>query len=181
MGLAEQLWLDPAKQRDVAANSGVETFLSLCAGWKDEDEKVLLPALWALRNVTHDHPPNKDRVGDLDGIDVLLDVCHNHTHFSTGDVLESALSALVNVCVGHERNCRRILRRGLDVLIDIAEGVNLSLDAAEVEVEGEIQDEELRSFEMEKVTERRKSAVLESQKTNRALATNLLQILGPHN
>ena len=67
------------------------------------------------------------------------------------------------------------------MLIDIAEGVNLSLDAAEVEVEGEIQDEELRSFEMEKVTERRKSAVLESQKTNRALATNLLQILGPHN
>ena len=67
------------------------------------------------------------------------------------------------------------------MLIDIAEGVNLSLDAEEIEVESEIQDEELRTFEMEKVTERRKSAVLESQKTNRALATNLLQILGPHN
>lgn len=83
--LAEQLWLDPAKQEEVAKNQGIETFMAVVTEWKDEDEKVLLPALWALRNVTHDHPPNKDYVGDLKGIDVLLDVCQNHTHFSTGD------------------------------------------------------------------------------------------------
>ena len=84
--------------------------------------------MWAVRNISHDSAANKESVGDLKGIDTLLDICQHHTHFSDGHMLESALSALVNVCTGHERNCRRLLRGGLDVLIDIAEGVGLTSD-----------------------------------------------------
>ena len=48
-------------------------------------------------------------------------------------------------------------------------------------MEAQIQDEELGPTEMGQVRERRRTAVVETRKTNRALAANLLQILGPHN
>merc|ERR1712070_949716 len=124
------------------------------------DEKVLLPALWAIRNATHDHRGHKDSL--------------------KGHVLESGLSALINACVGHEQNCRNMLRQGLDVLIDFAEGgvfdpVDLSM------IEREFHDEALGVQELQRAMQRRLSGVRDAQKTNKALATSLLQILGPYN
>ena len=97
-----------------------------------------------------------------------------------GHILESGLSALINACVGHERNCRRMLRLGLDVLIDFAEGS--AFDAIDpASVGSELHDEALSGQEQQKAIQRRLSGIRDSQKSNKALATSLLQILGPYN
>jgi hypothetical protein len=178
--LAEQLWLEPSKQDEIASCGGLEVIVALCESWRAQDEKVLLPALWAIRNATHDHRGNKEKIGQLQGIEVLLDVCQGHTDSLKGHVLESGLSALINACVGHEQNCRNMLRQGLDVLIDFAEGgvfdpVDLSM------IEREFHDEALGVQELQRAMQRRLSGVRDAQKTNKALATSLLQILGPYN
>ena len=178
--LAEQLWLEPGKQDEIAACGGLEVITALCESWRAQDEKVLLPALWTIRNATHDHDSNKERIGEMQGIEVLLDVCQGHTDSSKGHVLESGLSALINACVGHERNCRRMLRQGLDVLIDFAEGSAFDPIDPSI-VESEYHDEALGVQEHQMAMQRRLSAIRDSQKTNKALATSLLQILGPFN
>jgi hypothetical protein len=40
------------------------------------------------------------------------------------DVIEGVLSALVNVCIDHESNCRRVLMKGLDTLAKVAKSEN---------------------------------------------------------
>jgi hypothetical protein len=176
--LAEQVWLEPQKQDELAASGGVQVLLGLVAAC--QDERVLLPALWGLRNATHDHPSNQSLVGEKSGVALLLEVCRHHVAPGQGDVLESALSALVNVCVGHERNCRRLLGEGLDALLDVAEGsqpgeVPLALTA------GFAWDEAMGDAEVARAKARRAGAVNDATATNQALATSLLQIVGPYN
>lgn len=139
---------------------------------------MLLPALWALRNVTHENDENKDRVGSLHGVDVLLELSMQHTGAGSGHILESTLSALINMCIGHERNCRRVLKHGLDDLLDIAESDPNELPH---HMEDLHWDETMGVVEKQRALERRRGAVSESQKTNQALATSLLQIVGPFN
>jgi hypothetical protein len=140
---------------------------------------MLLPALWALRNVTHENDENKDRVGGLHGVDVLLDLSTHHTGVASGHILESSLSALINMCIGHERNCRRVLKHGLDKLLDIAEGSAFS--SLPSHMEDLHWDETMGVVEKQRALERRRGAVADSHKTNQALATSLLQIVGPYN
>jgi hypothetical protein len=182
--LAEQIWLEGSKQNELASSGGLEVVVSLLQTWRVQETRMLLPALWTVRNVTHDHELNKGRVADLGAVDVLLDIASHHMGPAQGAVLESALSALVNVCLGHERNCRHVLKRGLDKLIDVAEGGKLeaaTVDQADMEGPAFHWDEALGAAEKQRAIQRRLANMQDARKTNQALATSLLQILGPYN
>jgi len=180
--LAEQVWLEPHKQDELTACGGLKFLLELIGLWRSQDERVLLPALWALRNATHDHLGNQDLVGEGSGVQLLLDLCRHNSKQGQGDILESTLSALVNLCIGHERNCRRLLADGLDVLLDAAEGPS---DAEEKQAPSDgsslAWDEAMGDAERARAKARRAGAVKDVTSTNQALATSLLQIVGPYN
>lgn len=131
--------------------------------------QLLLPLLWAIRNAVHDNDGNKTRVGDAGGVEVLVGLC-----VGTGHVLEAALTGLVNLCLGHERNCRRLLARGLDALLDLAEGSGQDVDP------GSAWDEGLHPEEAKAASQRRIGALSDSRSTNKALAASLLQMVGPY-
>ena len=180
--LAEQVWLAPHKQDELTACGGLKFLVELIGQWRAQDQRVLLPALWALRNATHDHVGNKDLVGEGNGVQLLLDLCSHHSKHGQGDVLESTLSALVNLCVGHERNCRRLLADGLDVLLDVAEGPVDGVEEQQSSEEPSLAwDEAMSEAERARAKARRAGAVKDVTSTNQALATSLLQIVGPYN
>jgi len=180
--VAEQLWMEKGKQTELALNGGVLIVLELVQSWRTETEQILLPALWALRNVTHEHPSNQSLVAEQGGIDLLLEVANQHRAPGQGYVLESSLSALVNLVVGHERNCRRLLKLGLDDLIDLAEGPPFAPPPlSELAGPAFEWDEALGKVEKERAIERRSMEMAEAHKSNQALATSLLQVLGPYN
>ena len=180
--LAEQLWMEPAKQAELCACGGIEVLFGLVSTWRAEEEKVLLPALWALRNAMHENEGHQSLVGDMGGVDLLLEVANRHIDPHTGVVLESALTCLHNMCVGHERNCRRLLKQGLDSLIDLAEGSSFpEVDPASVQGPSYTWDEAMGKADRERAVARRMAELAENQKSNQTLATSLLQILGPYN
>lgn len=109
---------------------------------------------------------------------MLLEVSKHHTGIDDGHILESSLSALINMCIDHERNCRRVLKHGLDDLLDVAEGTCFELSP---HLEDSHWDETMGVVEKERALQRRQSAIADAQKTNQALATSLLQIVGPYN
>ena len=80
------------------------------------------------------------------------------------ELLEAALSTLVNVCVDHGPNCRRLLVQGLDMLVELAEAGAAARDRSQ-------QHEQKRGGDDES----------EYGETNGALASDLLQIVGPFN
>jgi hypothetical protein len=139
--------------------------------------KLLLPVLWGLRNSVQDHEANRDRFGELRGVELLIEVCRKQT----GAVLEASLTALVNACIGHERNCRRVLQRGLGTLIDLAEGKSSSVEKQPLTGPEFMWDDALGKSERNKAVERRRGAIEDSRQTNQALAASILQLIGPYN
>ena len=69
-----------------------------------KDQPAVMRALWALRNATYQHRSNKDKVGKLGGIRILLRLVN--VGASSSEQVECALACLINVCIDHELNCR---------------------------------------------------------------------------
>jgi len=160
--IAEDVWAHEGKKGEIRELGGCEVLVGI-VGDKNNDDEVLLPALWAVRNIAHGSAENKKELGRLGSIKILVDICEAVKAGSgignsneREPIMESALTALVNLVVDDETNCRKLLKFGLDALIDIAE-----------EYGGGPQS---------------KGGGGESQKqSNGALATSLLVMLGPYN
>jgi len=171
--IAEEVWSNVGKQDDIRSLGGCKVLIEI-VGAKEVDDEVLLPALWAVRNCAHGNALNKKEFGNLSGVKVLVGVCEGCKVGGRDSILESALTCLVNLVVDDEQNCRNLLKFGLDSLIDIAEdyaggeGPNEGGNVPEIS-EGSIQGEEKKAGE-EKMS-----------KSNSALATSLLVMLGPYN
>jgi hypothetical protein len=164
---------------------GVEALLGCCSA---RSKKVLLPALWALRNLSHDNATTKNKIGATGGVESMLRLCSEQmrdggavalgkekppadradgagegtegTESTTGgdpEVLEASLAVLLNLCIDHERNCRKLLMSGIDTLIQIAEA------GAGASEKPEDQDGQRYGS------------------TNSSLAADLLQLVGPFN
>jgi hypothetical protein len=140
---------------------------------------VLLPALWALRNLSHDNNTTKNKIGSTGGVEAMLQLCTDQMRGggavalgkekppndgdgeggSGGDpeVLEASLAVLTNLCIDHERNCRKLLMSGIDTLIQIAEAGGGATAKPE--------DQDGQRY----------------GSTNSSLAADLLQLIGPFN
>ena len=83
--------------------------------------------------------------------------------------MESALSALVNTCIDHEKNCRKVLMQGLDVLVGIAESGGSGM------VKGEGSGDSGSSGNQADENGQKYGS------TNASLAADVLQLIGPYN
>merc|ERR1711865_351289 len=153
--LAEEVWNNTNKQLEINQEDGVETLLALCHG---DNKRVLVPSLWALRNLAYENNLTKSKIGARNGIETLLGICSKQGK-QDPEVMESALSALVNTCIDHEKNCRRVLMQGLDVLVSIAD----TAQSDTAKQKGRDQDGDKYGS------------------TNASLAADILQLIGPFN
>jgi len=125
-------------------------------------DDILNPALWTVRNLVHNNMGNKGIVGGLGGVESLIKVIGKTFQGKKFPLVESALTTLVNLVVDHEKNCRRLLKEGLEVLIEVAEAYE------------NVPEEDLSGGGG-------KETYVEGIKNNAALATSLLQMVGPYN
>ena len=124
--LAEEAWTKGKDvQVQIAAAEGIEALVTL-ARTCDQPLCVRARALWAIRNVVHDNEDLQNRLGATGGIEVLLQCAAGNLSETCGtgsihELQEAALTSLVNAIVDNECNSRRVLRTGLDTLIELAE------------------------------------------------------------
>lgn len=122
--IGEEVWRNPQKQKIVNELSGVESLLSLCQNPLESVTSVL-PALWSLRNVLHKNYDGQNQFQDNDGCSAVILVlkrCLRGEFTDQSDkILEACLSCLISAIQNHEHNARRLLRVGLDILMDVAE------------------------------------------------------------
>ena len=160
--LAEEVWSGgEAKQNEVIELGGAQILMKVMCK-KDVKDDILNPSLWSLRNLVHGHVENKGVFGGLGGVEGLIKIISETYRMRKMALVESGLTALVNLVVDHEKNCRMLLKEGLDVLIGIAEGYEQEQQDAG--------DSNLMNAERK-----------EGMKNNAALATSLLQLVGPYN
>ena len=165
--LAEEVWSGgKAKQEEVVELGGAEILMGVMMKQEVKDD-IMNPALWSLRNLVHAHIGNKEHFGGLGGVGGLVKVIDGCFHSRKLVLVESGLTALVNLVVDHEKNCRMLLKEGLDILIEIAESYETELGLAD------------GGGEENRVGV--KAERLEAMKSNAALATSLLQLIGPYN
>jgi len=163
-GIAEEVWLDKKKQKEVLECGGIEILLTLTKNVSSYEDKVLLPVLWSLRNSIHNNLVNRERASGADGVANLLSLCKFYYVSKNPKLLEASLTTFINLIIDNERNCRKVIKTGLDILIDIAESYEASLSTPAAH----------STF-----TERQADRDL--AKSNAALAASILQIVGPYN
>jgi hypothetical protein len=123
----------------IAASSDTTAAAAAVADSNSQQQQLLLPALWALRTAVHNCKPNQDKLLRLGGVEALVQLLavstlrdspqqesDTPTLSHTAAVAAAALTALTAAVRGHERACRRLLRIGLDALIDLAEAAGLA-------------------------------------------------------
>lgn len=123
--IGEEIWHEQSKQKRANEVGGVDALLSVMAN-PTEPIDSLLPSLWSLRNLMHNNPDAQTQFGFRDGVSVILSVLGRSFTGEfieqTEKVVEASLALLVTGIVSHERNSRRLLAIGLEVLMDIADG-----------------------------------------------------------
>jgi len=168
--IAEEVWLQPKKQKEVAACGGIEVLLALLKNVASLQDQVVLPVLWSLRNAIHGSVPNRARASAADGVAALLALCQfYHASARQPRLLEASLTTFISLIIDSESNCRRVIRNGIDILIDIAEGYEAAASAAEQAA--------ARGGDDEAAGEGGRALA----KSNAALAASALQIVGPYN
>ena len=160
--LAEEVWSGgEKKQKELVELGGAEVIMKVLTKVGVGDD-ILNPALWTVRNLVHDNVENKGIIGLLGGVGSLIEVIKKTFEQKKFPLVESALTTLVNLVVDHEKNCRMLLKEGLEVLIEVAESYE------------QIPEEEIGGGGG-------KETYVEGVKNNAALATSLLQMVGPYN
>ena len=158
--LAEEVWSGgELKQNELVELGGADIIMKVISR-KNLGDAILNPALWTIRNLVYDNYANKTVVGKLKGVEALVTVVDECFKGRRVDIVESALTTLTNMVVDHEKNCRMLLKEGLSVLIEVAEAYSAP-------------PPEHATADM--------SIYLSSVKTNSALATSLLQLVGKYN
>jgi hypothetical protein len=122
--IGEEVWRDVKKQQVVNKLGGIDSLVSICDNPREPLTSVL-PALWSLRNVLYKNYEGQNQFRDCDGCSAVVRILKRCIEGEFADqsdkVLESALSCLVSAIQDHEFNSRRLLRVGLEVLMDLAE------------------------------------------------------------
>ena len=118
--IAHGIWREPStSQRLVQKECGIEVLVDICATQRAPE--AVQPALWALRNVTCDNRTSQDRAAACRGVQVVVSCCARYAAQENAEMLETALSTLMNLVMDHERNSRQVMLEGLDLLIQVAQ------------------------------------------------------------
>ncbi|CAM9386389.1 unnamed protein product, partial [Ectocarpus sp. 8 AP-2014] len=120
--IAQEVSQNPSKQRSLGESGGLAVLLGMCD--HNTEAPLLVPVLWGLRNCLHGNDANKNRFVRAGGLEVLVQLCHSSRSAGEWGVAEGVLTTLVTAATGNEKICRRLLRVGLDQLIDAAEDSN---------------------------------------------------------
>eukprot|EP00941_MAST-03F_sp_MAST-3F-sp1_P001484 g1484.t1 len=129
--LAKESWAEGKKAQDeVMGAAGVDALISML---EDQDNpKVVLRALWAIRNVTHGHDGNQNRINNGGATEKILRLVSSNN----AEIAEAAIMCLIGLCSSNTRNCRRLLSQGLDGLLQTAErggrNAELALDLLKI-------------------------------------------------
>jgi hypothetical protein len=122
--IGEDIWHDPSKQNRVTQVGGVDALLAITSN-NDEPVESILPALWSLRNLMHNNSEAQSQFNFRDGIAAVVTVigrCISGFYYEqTEKILEASLSCFVTAILNHERNSRRLLVIGLEVIMDFAD------------------------------------------------------------
>ena len=159
--IGEEVWHDQSKQMVTNALGGMEALLSILSQ-PEEPTQSLLPALWSVRNLLHNNHEAQEQFGAHDGMRTVLDVIGRSLDGRYVDqsekVIEGVLAILVNAIHHSDRNSRKLLRLGLELVMDIADGRLTETTGAEGYVAQGLRSEGVV-----------------------AMAKSLLQMLGPYN
>jgi hypothetical protein len=175
--LADMVWKGGETERTSIINAGgMEALHGLVSDTKPHGTQ--LKALWALHTIVGDNGHAKDRACTCGLVETLLKALEVTPASSDewrqlNEIKEVSLSLLAKLIVGHEKNCRRVLRMGLDTLIQMAEeGLPEPPRVARTGKAG--------GGGLENLVEKPKPWQV-STKSNSAVALDLLQMIGPHN
>ena len=110
--LAEEIWMDTRKQMEIIDAGGIDIIFEECTK-AQLDDRVLIAALWVMRNLSYNNKKIKDNFGKK-GIEILLKICKEKMRNNKFDphLMESILTALINLAVDHETNSRKLLDNG---------------------------------------------------------------------
>lgn len=159
--IGEEVWRNPKQQSKATVAGGVEALLGIISN-KAEAVESLLPSLWSLRNVLHNSDSAKHIFEDNNGVQIIVSALSRTLTGTfieqTEKVLEGCLILLATAIMANDRNARKLLVLGLELVMDLAEQkMGRSVGA----------DPHLR-------------IALNSESVI-ALAKSILQILGPYN
>ncbi|CAM9262946.1 unnamed protein product, partial [Ectocarpus fasciculatus] len=131
--IAQEVSQNPSKQHSLVESGGLAVLLGMCD--HNTEAPLLVPVLWGLRNCLHGNDANKNRFVRAGGLEALVQLCHSSRSAGEWGVAEGVLTTLVTAAIGNEKICRRLLRVGLDQLIDAAE------DSSNTSIYGTVQEE----------------------------------------
>ena len=152
-----------------------------------------LKTLWTLRSLLKGHLHGRDRFGDGHGIVNLLELLNvQNNEFARAEEIKTvSLSILVESVVDHERNSRRLLRSGLDRIIELAEKIlplppRKSVYTPKTDVPGsgpESPDKKKNAKKTSVVSVGSKKPwqmIKGEEKDTSQMALEILQLVGPH-
>lgn len=123
--IGEGIWGNKNNQKRVLDIGGVDALLSVISN-STELVESLLPGLWSLRNLLHNNLNVQNQFNYRDGITVVVHsigrALSGIYNDQTEKILEAELAVLVTAILNHEKNARRLLSVGLEILLDIADG-----------------------------------------------------------
>ena len=123
--IGEEVWKNPSQQRRAHEVGGVDALLAIVASSGEPVESVL-PGLWSLRNLLANNLDAQNQFNYRDGVVVvvrLLSRAITGVYIEQSEkIIEASLALLVQAIVNHERNSRKLLSCGLEVVMDIVDG-----------------------------------------------------------
>jgi HEAT repeat protein len=126
--IGEEIWMDPSKQSRAHEIGAIDSLLGIINN-PDERLESLLPALWSLRNLLHNHSAAQAQFGYRDGIKAVAQVIRRGLtgtfHEQAEKVFEACIACLISAVTKEPRNARRLVMVGLDAVIEISEESSL--------------------------------------------------------
>lgn len=123
--IGEEIWRDPRKRERAQEIGAVDVMLGIVAN-SDEPVESLLPTLWSLRNVLSENLNAKSQFGYRDGCSIVANILRScllgQYREQSEKIFEAALLCLSTAVLHHERNARKLLLFGLEVVLELADG-----------------------------------------------------------
>lgn len=122
--IGEEIWMDPSKQSRAQEIGAIDSLLGIVNN-PDERLESLLPAVWSLRNLLHNHAAAQAQFGYRDGVKAVAQVIRRAltgVFFEQAEkVFEACVACLISAINKEPRNSRRLVMIGLDAIIEISE------------------------------------------------------------
>lgn len=122
--IGEEIWHDSKKQQRANELGGMEVLLDILGSTQGALD-TLLPALWSLRNLLYQNLVAQEKFYGRDGVLIIVQLLQRSLRGEFEDqtekMIEAALAAFVTAIFHHEKNSRRLLMVGLEILMDLAD------------------------------------------------------------